>query len=89
MFEYTSRTKIIATIVGVVMVVGLLGFLGYIVVSALKKKKENLSYKTPERFAPVYQVPYVKERFSNDFAVPMVAKAQKSATRASPFVGSL
>jgi hypothetical protein len=49
-----------------------------------------LSYKTPETFSPSYQLrPYVKERFSNDFTVPMVAKAQKNATRASPFIGAL
>jgi hypothetical protein len=81
--QLTPKQKY-AIIVAVVAIVLLI-----IVVSMKMKKKEALSYKTPERFAPVYQVPYVKERFSNDFAVPMVAKAQKTATRASPFVGSL
>lgn len=87
MFGYWARLtqkQKYAVMVAVVAIVLLI-----IVVAMKMKKKEALSYKTPERFAPVYQVPYVKERFSNDFAMPMIAKAQKSATRKSPFVGAL
>ena len=75
------------------VVVAIVAIVLLIIVMSMKMRKEGLAYKTPtkqEKFAPSYQLrPYVKEGFSNDFVVPLVAKAQKSATRVNPFVGSL